>query len=730
MNKFKNFVPAVLAILGLKTFSEENGRKVLTAMEKQKLTASGFPAQFIKDFEEGLNEPEASAENTEEGDHRVAALSAVLGQTTTKLTSAQSQLEAMKAEKTADAATILSLQDKIKTLEGNIATLSALAEPDNAPNAAVTGASSKGAAVNLADDKQLFGMAGDMFSLDRPYNKRARAAMLAAQGEESYAPVARKTDFKHLQDDLGAFYRTAWRDRIQSFLVLLPSIETIFPLESGYQDLATLVNVWLGDFSQADNTIGSDFDRVTKGSYDFGTETLRMYSVMFAHKFRDLKQLEKTWIGNLNREGSNPVKMSFIEYLLVETAKKLHNEREMRRVNGVRKNPDPNEPGHSLEAADGFYEFIRKKVDGHIDNTPDGGTTGQVVYQIKPFVLGEITAANIGEKIYQGTSMIPAHIRDAGNVALYIPSPLVPLYHKYNEVNYGQNTDYQGGIMYVKEYPSVKLIPVPNADNHHRLVWTIEGNIKCFEQVAGEMLDFNIEQVDWTIKVWSNWKESVWAEAVGKKFTDPKELTGETQLIWCNEYDRPANFFITGPVDKNPSVLLHSSVVTSPGKSMFTITDIDDAVVGKPVNIKSGGNVKIEKKDKFSLLTADWTPEKGDVITLMKRADGKFVEVSRKNEAQSAYMFEADATAPSVADATVFAVGVNTQATALTDLVDAVVGNVYTIHGNGEENATTIANGGKFVLDSDITLKEGAFVQLVCTADGKFVEIARQAKKG
>ena len=168
MNKFKNFVPAVLAILGLKTFSEENGRKVLTAMEKQKLTASGFPAQFIKDFEEGLNEPEASAENTEEGDHRVAALSAVLGQTTTKLTSAQSQLEAMKAEKTADAATILSLQDKIKTLEGNIATLSALAEPDNAPNAAVTGASSKGAAVNLADDKQLFGMAGDMFSLDRP----------------------------------------------------------------------------------------------------------------------------------------------------------------------------------------------------------------------------------------------------------------------------------------------------------------------------------------------------------------------------------------------------------------------------------------------------------------------------------------------------------------------------------------------------------------------------------
>ncbi len=95
-----------------------------------------------------------------------------------------------------------------------------------------------------------------------------------------------------------------------------------------------------------------------------------MYDVMFAYRFKNLKAIEKSWIGHLNKEGSNAVKLSFIEYLLAETAKKLHNEREQRRINGVRKDPNPNVPGRAMEAADGLYEYLRKKVEGHTDFTP------------------------------------------------------------------------------------------------------------------------------------------------------------------------------------------------------------------------------------------------------------------------------------------------------------------------------------------------------------------------
>lgn len=723
---FKNFIPAVLAILGLEAFHEEKGRKVLTAEEKQKLATAGFPAKFADDFEAALNTPDAKAE-VDETDRRVAALTAVLGQTTSQLTAVQKELADLKAKSAGSAAEIEAKEKKIADLQGKVATLSELAEPDQAKNAA-TG-NSIAQAFNVADEKQLGGMPGVMFSLDRPYNQRARAAIAARNGMSLLVAEASSVDYSTLQDDLGAFYRTPWRDRIQSLLVKLPSLESIFPLESGYQDLATLVNIWLGEFSQADNTVGSNFDNVTKGSYEFGTETLRMFSVMFAHKFQNLAQLEKTWIGSLNREGSDPVKMSFIEYILAETAKKLHNEREMRRVNGVRKNPNPNQPGRAMEAADGFYEFIRKKVDGHIDNTPDGGTTGKVVYQIKPFNLPRITPANIGEVLYLGTSMIPDAIRSTGNVVCYIPAPLVPWYHKYNEAKYGLNQDYQANIMHVKEYPNVLLVPVPNADNHHRIVWTVDGNFKCFEQKAGEMLDFRIEQQDWSLKVWANWKESVWAEAVGYKYTNPAEMDGSRQLVWCNDYDRPDDFFIEGQPDANPSAILHNSIVTGLNKSVKEIDDIEGAKVGQVINIKCGpdgdNGVTIKKTGKFELISAVWTPKTGDVISLMKRADGKFIEIGRRNAAASAYMFPADATAPSVADASVFVTGENTKATAITNFTDAVTGTVYTIHGSGSTYASTIAAEGNFVLTKAMTLNAGSFIQLVKADDGKFYEVAR-----
>ncbi len=131
------------------------------------------------------------------------------------------------------------------------------------------------------------------------------------------------------------------------------------------------------------------------------------------------------------------------------------------------------------------------------------------------------------------------------------------------------------------------------------------------------------------------------------------------------------------------------------------------------------------KAGKFELLTETWTPKKGDVLRVMKRADGKFIEVSRATAAADSYQFPTDATTPSVQGATVFITAANTKATAITDLTDAVAGVVYTIHGAGAANASTIANGGNFVLTAAMTLEAGAFIQLVKAADGKFYEVAR-----
>lgn len=722
---FKSFAATILAILGLNEWAlNEQGVKIVTDEERDKLKSMGFSDKFLTGFTNALAkdfEEEAEPQTEPEG-VQLATLRGLLSQTATQLAQTQQDLATLQAINTTDKAVIAQKSKEIATLQEKVKTLSEAAENDPGKGAQHQ-AGAPAQAFNLDDNQQLAGIAGEMYSMESAYNQRARAALLARRGIMLTAPAASSTDYSRLQNDLGAFYRIPWQERLQSLLFNLPTIESIFPLESGYQDLATLVNVWLGEFSQADNT-ASDFDNVVKGGYEFDNETLRMYSVMFAHKFTNLKELERTWIGSLNLEGSQPIKWSFIEYLLSETAKKLHNEREQRRVNGVRKDPDLNEPGKAMEAADGLYEFIRKKVDGFVDVN-----NGNTVHQIKPFVLGTLSVANIGEKIYQATSQIPAEIRDSGQLRLYMPSHMIVWYHKYNEAHYGTNQDYKADIMYVKEYPSVLIKAVPNADNHHRLIWTLEGNIKTFEHMAGEMTRFSIEQQDWTLKVWANWKESIWARAVGYKYTDPTAMDGTRQLIWCNEYDRPDNYFVTAEPDTNPDAKLHTSIVTVANTSKLSITDITNAAEGKIITLKCGSTdkgVQIAASGKFSLLASAWDPAVGDWIKLMKRSDGKFIEVARNTAATSdALAFTADDTTPSVDGATVFVTDVNTEATAITALDDAVVGVIYTIHGAGSTYASTIANSGNFVLTAAMTLSEGHFIKLVKAEDGKFYEVAR-----
>lgn len=724
---FANFIPAILGILGLHSFNKVDGKPGLTDEECAKLKGYGFSDAFLADFKAHLSEPE---EKEGDASARAAAVAAVLGKVTSQHEAVSAELAALKQSTAADAqahaAAIASKEAEIAALNAKIATLSDLPESDSNKSA---GASAATPVFNLNDTKQLGGMQGEHFSLDRAYNRRARAAMLAAQGMEVMGVASpNSVDYKNLQEDLGAFYRSPWTQRLQSFLVELPTLTSIFPTEPGHNDLDTLVNIWLGEFSQSDSSGESDFEKVVKGSFEFGTETLRMYEVMFAHKFKSLKAIEKSWIAYLNREGSNPVKLSFIEFLMVEVSKALFNEQQLRFVNGVRKDPKVDEPGRAMGAADGLYEYLRKRIDGHIDFTPNGGTSGKTVYQIKPFGLPRITPANIGEVFYLGTSMIPAQFRDTGKVVLYVPSWMIPLYHKYNEAHYGQNIDYKAGITYVKEYPSVRIVAIPNADNHHRIFWTIDGNFKTYTYVAGEMFKYNLEQQDWSLKVWSNWKESIAAEAVGYKYTRKEDMDGSRQLIWCNDYDLPETYFVDGDKDKNPSALLHTSVVTVANSSVYNITDITDAEVGKIVTIKCGVDgdygVAIKTEGKFSLLSAGWSPQKGDIIKLMKRADGKFIEIDRATSVSESYQFPANESTPSVKGATVFVTGDNTQATALTDLSDAVPGVVYTIHGSGDANATTIANGGKFSLTKAITLKEGTWIQLVKSGD-KIFEVAR-----
>ncbi len=690
----------VLAFLGIAAFVEIDGKKTITEEQKQRLTEN-FGEQFVAKLEGSLaSDTDVTIESSAEA---IADLQA-------KLQLAVEAKTALEAEKATFASTIEAQKKVIGVLGGKPET-----DPVPVP------VPQTDAAWDEKNEKFLGGIQAPFMAIDEQhmYNKRAYAQlMFMNHGLSIPVPKASSMDYVQLKTDLGDFYRVRKQERIQSFLQKLPSLETIFPLESGYQDQAALVNMFLlDDFSQADNT-SSTFDNVIRGSYKFEGEIITMYDVMFAHKFTDLKTLEKTWIGYLNREGSNTMKWSFIEFIMVETAKKLHNERELRRIKGVRVNPTPNVPGTSLAASNGLLKFIKNQL---------------AAFKLRPFVMGEWTDTTISDYVRRGTSYVPPVVRDSGNLVLYMSPDALTAYHRNNESLYGTNMDYKGSFDYVKEYPNVPIVAVPNMAESQRMIWTLKGNIILLEDQPGEMLQFNFEQQDWSLKVWSNWKESLWAYLVGKKYASLAAIPTDfsTQLIFVNDVDIPASYYVAMAADDtSPSVSQHTSLVSVANTVATAITTIDDAVVGQEIRLKCGSvtnAITIAKSGDFSIISAAWNPALDDVLILKKRSDGKFIEISRTTAADvGTIAFDADDATPSVTGGTSFVTDVNSTATAITNLDNAVTGVVYTIHGAGTTNASTIANSGNFVLTVAMTLSAGKWITLQkSVSDGKFYEISR-----
>lgn len=699
----------VLTLLGISAFEKKDGKFMLTEEQRAALVAElgeDWTKQFVAQLANYTEETQASD-----------VIAASLAQAQADLKIAQADLATANADKTALETDKQELVAKVARLDQKVNILSEMPiiEKGASKKAAVTPETQE----DILNDKYLYGVIAPHMAIDdkHPYNKRAYAALVGRlTGQDMPTPKQTTLDYDSLKSDLGDFYRIRKQEKIQSFLLKLPSIESLFPSESGYQDRAVLVNMFLEEFSQADNT-SSSFDNVIKGGYKFEPEELRMYDVMFAYKFTDLKKLEKTWIGYLNREGSDTMKWSFIEFIMVETGKKLHNERELRRIHGRRINPTLNVPGTAMGASNGLRQFVQSKIDS---------------FQIRPFVMGEWTPTTISEYVRLGTSYIPSVVRDSGRLKLYMSTDALTAYHKNNELLYGLNQDYKPDLMTVKEYPSVSIKPIPNMAESKRMIWTIEGNISLFEDEPGEMYKFYFEQQDWSLKVWSNWKESIWAYLVGKKYASLAEIPTDysTQMIFCNDVDFPADYYLPMTADDvTPSVSVHTSLISVANAAATAITNIDNAVVGQEVRLKCGNAtnaITIAAAGNFSLLTAAWTPAVGDILVLRKRSDGKFIEISRITATTNISRFVADDATPSVTGGDTFMVASSAADLAITNLDDAIVDKVYTIHGFTHANDTTIANAGNFVLTAAFAATDGKWIKLVkSSTDSKFYEISR-----
>jgi hypothetical protein len=545
----------------------------------------------------------------------------------------------------------MSVDDMAKQIIEMRRTITALkAEGEKGDGIRVKGKGLEGKKILIAGPgttaKHLFGIENEMFARSKRWNKNA-AALKASDEKYSKADqstlmsefdalgekvgarfnelfmnaqlpalVAGDLDYSDLESELGEYYQVRRMDAIIDYILKLDSVANIFPVRYNVQDEEVIINVFEGkSFSQ-----GYQSGRVFAGGFKFTPDKAKVKDVMFKYMFEDLKDLERQYIGYLNREGSDPIKWGFIEWILVMCAKIQHNEVEERRIAGVR-----------VESASGKAAYYMYASDGILT------TLDRYKEENKVYVFDDLKAYTTSTILEYVRTFVRYVWRMKGKVAttgfvLYMNELDLPDFKEAYREAYGADNDFTGSKVEVKDFPLPKIVGVPNMGDRQDMWMCPEGIIEIQENKPGEFMSYYFEREFEQLFVMSYKKEGTFAFA-GREFS--------TNALLVASKGKHTNIFANNPVaeleadattaDAGSAEMFET--VANTGETVFT--DFTDAVQGVAYKLVCGSTANattIAKSDKFANITAEWTPTvEGDYIRVIyDPTDNVFWEIDRK----------------------------------------------------------------------------------------------------
>lgn len=543
--------------------------------------------------------------------------------------------------------------NKNKKLQGQVKSLSSKASPDDPIEV------KKGTIVGLGGfhtPKFAFGIEHPLFSAEKRWNKilmHGKNISLQSdpdsevfesfQGEfKSYAKelsrrmqslhTAGLLNVKSLNTDgsidysgladagLGSQYLVRRQDALIARIIALPTVFGVFPLRSNVQDGDMITNAFFGEFSQAYQE-----GEISKGGMDLVPEKAKVHDVMFKTLFKSMKWIENQYIGYLNTAGSDPVKWNMIEWMVLNIATVLNNERNVRTVLGHRVEPTTGVKGHFLHSSTGVIHRLLS----YIEN-----------FQILPFddsdyaTYSASTMCSVAEAFAEEVNQVLPNLLGK---AIYMNEKHRPWYLQSYRTTYGKDLDFTGpNEMKLMNY-DLPIIWVPNMGNL-KFMWITEiGNIQALENVPGEMYNTYFERRLENVWGFSTWKEGTAAAYAGKKYATAAALAAagrKEQVIFINKpVTVLAKDATTADGSKNFWFVTQANTAdVAPANLEITdITNPEEGVVYK-IEIGSADNPQhILKALKFSLISDDWEPTAvGEWIKVIyRKSDGKFLEVAR-----------------------------------------------------------------------------------------------------
>lgn len=431
-----------------------------------------------------------------------------------------------------------------------------------------------------------------------------------------------KVDISQLSSDteIGTRQFTIRQDMVIARIVSFPSLAGLFNTVSNIQSGQVITNVLFDEVSQAYQS-----GEVYKGNVDFQPEKAIVDKVMSKVRFEDMSTLETAYLNYLNHEGSDPVKWTLLEWLILSIAEKINSERIERSIRGCYVKPVKGESAPAILGSTGVIYRILSLYDSN---------------KALPFddeELADYDASNIGDVFQFFAKKISIRRpNDFKRFVIYANAAHQPMYMEWYSNKYGKNTDYTGTKDVVPNY-NMAIRWVPAMGDLKLIFATIPGNIELLQNVPGEEYKTMFERHLEEVIAYSYWMEGSSVGFAGRHFkskADLKANKAREQYLFFNLPSITAAADAT-TVDTEGAELedLGFLIRTSANTKATVLTDIVNAKVGVVYRIECGdltNATKIEKSGKFSEVEA-WTPAAvGDYIYVhYDAAKGKFFEVSR-----------------------------------------------------------------------------------------------------
>lgn len=505
-------------------------------------------------------------------------------------------------------------------------------------------------------EKFLFGIEHEFFSMDKPWNRftanpasdqrlgdKKIAASFGAEVEAYSSSLAERYSYLQSHNQLnpeklaagefatdysqvtgmkgGDQYLIRRQDAIIARVLSIRQLTQYFPVRYGIQDRDVIFNAFFGEVSQA-----YQVGEVYKGDMEIEPEMGYVDDAMIKMKFGPMKELERMYIGYLNREGSDPIKWSMIEYAIMGSLENAQREQNMRRMRGLYVKPETGVAGSYLNAGTGvLYTLIRLHHEHKLLLTDD------VAYRT-------YDDTNMLETVQEFYKEILAKVSEDMSLdqhVMYLNENHKQWWIQNVREVYGQQQDFTGPNSYLNIIPdsstNMRIIWLPYLGQMPFMMMQVPGNIQFLENLPGEMLAMQTEMQMEMVRGWSTWKEGCSPAFVGRNFSSADKLK-ENDYLW-------QQIFLN-----KPSVTLEADATTVDASKGFwfisgtntaekKLTAINNAKKGVAYIVECGNKTNvtgIDKSGSFESISEAWTPTAvGDYIMVMLNSQNKFIELER-----------------------------------------------------------------------------------------------------